>query len=266
MDHISGGFVKTVILAIGLFSVLAIPCLAAIKTEVIEYKQGDTVLEGYLAYDDAIKGTRPGVLVIHQWLGLTDNEKMRATMLAKLGYVAFALDIYGKGIRPKDSGAAGAEAGKYRKDVTLFRERLNAGLQALLKNPNVDPKRVAAIGYCFGGGGALELARSGANIAGIVSFHGSLATTMPATAGQVKAKVLVCHGADDPFVPMKDVEAFLEEFRAAGADYQFVAYSGAVHSFTQNEAGNDNSKGAAYNEKADKRSWQAMKDFFAEIF
>lgn len=251
---------------LGLFSYLAVPALAAIKTEIVEYKQGDTVLEGYLAYDDAIKGQRPGVLVIHQWLGLTDNEKMRAEMLAKLGYVAFAIDVYGKGIRPKDSGAAGAEATKYRSNPTLFRDRLNAGLQTLLKNSNVDPKRVAAIGYCFGGGAALELARSGVNIAGVVSFHGSLATTMPAAAGQVKAKVLVCHGADDPFVPMKDVEAFLDEFRAAGVDYQFIAYSGAVHAFTQNEAGNDNSKGAAYNASADKRSWQAMKDFFAEIF
>lgn len=256
----------TILMTLSLLTYLAVPVLAAIKTETVEYKQGDTVLEGYLAYDDAVKGPRPGVLVIHQWLGLTDNEKMRAEMLAKLGYVAFAVDIYGKGIRPKDSGSAGAEATKYRQNLPLFRDRLTAGLQTLLKNPNVDPKRVAAIGYCFGGGGALELARSGANIAGVVSFHGSLATTMPATPGQVKAKVLVCHGADDPFVPMKDVQGFLDEFRAAGADYQFIAYSGAVHSFTQNEAGNDNSKGAAYNASADKRSWQAMKDFFAEIF
>ncbi len=257
---------KIMILALGLAAILAIPAVAAIKSEFVEYKQGETVLEGYLVYDDAIKGQRPGVLVIHQWLGLTDNEKMRANMLAEMGYIAFAVDIYGKGIRPKESSAAGAEAGKYRKDLPLFRERINAGLQTLLKNPNVDPKRVAAIGYCFGGGAALELARSGANIAGVVSFHGSLTTTMPAVAGKVPAKVLVCHGADDPFVPMKDVEGFLDEMRAAGADYQFIAYSGAVHAFTQNEAGNDNSKGAAYNEKADKRSWQAMKDFFAEIF
>ena len=257
---------KIMILALGLAAILAIPAVAAIKSEFVEYKQGETVLEGYLVYDDAIKGQRPGVLVIHQWLGLTDNEKMRANMLAEMGYIAFAIDIYGKGIRPKESSAAGAEAGKYRKDLPLFRERINAGLQTLLKNSNVDPKRVAAIGYCFGGGAALELARSGANVAGVVSFHGSLTTTMPAVAGKIPAKVLVCHGADDPFVPMKDVEGFLDEMRAAGADYQFIAYSGAVHAFTQNEAGNDNSKGAAYNEKADKRSWQAMKDFFAEIF
>lgn len=257
---------KNVILALSLSAILAAPIFAAIKSEVVEYKQGSTVLEGYLVYDDAVKGPRPGVLVIHQWMGLTDNEKMRAKMLAELGYVAFAIDIYGKGIRPKESAAAGAEAGKYRQDLPLFRERINAGLQTLLKNPNVDPKRVAAIGYCFGGGAVLELARSGANIAGVVSFHGSLATTMPAAAGSVPAKILVCHGADDPFVPMKDVEGFLDEMRAAGADFQFIAYSGAVHAFTQNEAGNDNSKGAAYNAKADKRSWQAMKDFFAEIF
>lgn len=257
---------KILIATIGLLAIWALPVFAAIKNERVEYKQGDVELEGYLAYDDAVKGPRPGVLVIHQWLGLTDNEKMRADMLAKLGYVAFAIDVYGKGIRPKESSTAGAEAGKYRNDLPLFRERMNAGLQTLLKNSKVDPTRVAAIGYCFGGGGAIEFARSGANIAGVVSFHGSLATTMPAAPGQVKAKILVAHGADDPFVPMKDVEAFLDEMRAAGADYQFVAYSGAVHAFTQNEAGNDNSKGAAYNEKADKRSWQAMKDFFAEIF
>ncbi len=257
---------KIMIWALGLAAILTIPAVAAIKSEFVEYKQGETVLEGYLVYDDAIKGQRPGVLVIHQWLGLTDNEKMRANMLAEMGYVAFAVDIYGKGIRPKESSAAGAEAGKYRKDLPLFRDRINAGLQTLLKNPNVDPKRVAAIGYCFGGGAALELARSGANIAGVVSFHGSLTTTMPAVSGKIPAKILVCHGADDPFVPMKDFEGFLDEMRAAGADYQFIAYSGAVHAFTQNEAGNDNSKGAAYNEKADKRSWQAMKDFFAEIF
>lgn len=257
---------KIMILALSFAAILTIPALAAIKSEFVEYKQGETVLEGYLVYDDAIKGQRPGVLVIHQWLGLTDNEKMRANMLAELGYVAFAVDIYGKGIRPKESSAAGAEAGKYRKDLPLFRERINAGLQVLLKNSKVDPKRVAAIGYCFGGGAALELARSGADIAGVVSFHGSLTTSMPAEPGKVPAKILVCHGADDPFVPMKDVEGFLDEMRAAGADYQFIAYSNAVHAFTQNEAGNDNSKGAAYNEKADKRSWQAMKDFFAEIF
>lgn len=257
---------RTLIRAIGLTAILAIPCFAAVKNEVVEYKQGDTVLEGYLVYDDAISGPRPGVIIIHQWLGLTDNEKMRAKMLAELGYVAFAIDIYGKGVRPKESSSAGAEAGKYRQDLPLFRERINAGLQTLLANKNVDPKRVAAIGYCFGGGAVLELARSGANIAGVVSFHGSLTTTLPAAAGKIPAKILVCHGADDPFVPMKDVEGFLSEMRAAGADYQFIAYSGAVHAFTQNEAGNDNSKGAAYNEKADKRSWQAMKDFFAEIF
>ncbi len=239
---------------------------AAIKTEVVEYKHGDVTLEGFLAYDDAAKSVRPGVLVIHQWRGLTENEKMRAQMLAELGYVALAVDVYGKGVRPANSEEASKEAGKYYGDVALLRGRLEAGLQTLLANKLVDPKRVAAIGYCFGGMSALELARSGAPLSGVVSFHGSLKANNPADAKNIKGKVLVCHGAEDTYVPMADVQAFMDEMKAANVDYQFIAYSGAVHSFTQKEAGDDKSKGSAYNANADRRSWQAMKDFFAEIF
>ncbi len=238
---------------------------AAIKTEVVEYKHGDVTLEGFLAYDDAVKGARPGVLIIHQWRGLTENEMMRAKMLAELGYVAFAVDVYGKGVRPANSEEASKEAGKYYGDVPLLRGRLESGLQTLLANKSVDTKRVAAIGYCFGGMSALELARSGAPVAGVVSFHGSLKANNPADAMKIKGKVLVCHGAEDTYVPMADVQAFMDEMKAANVDYQFIAYSGAVHSFTQKEAGDDKSKGSAYNANADRRSWQAMKDFFAEI-
>ena len=239
---------------------------AKIVTQSIEYKQGDMTLEGFLAYDDAVAGLRPGVLIVHQWMGLTDYEKHRAEMLAQLGYVAFCADIYGKGIRPKDAREAGAEATKYKTDRALLRRRVNAGLEELNKNPLVDRTRVAAIGYCFGGTTVIELARSGADIAGVVSFHGGLDSPAPADGKNIKCRVLVCHGADDPFEKASDLAAFEDEMRAANVDWRLIKYGGAVHSFTQPMAGNDNSKGAAYNEKADRRSWEDMKNFFAEIF
>ncbi|WP_367870266.1 dienelactone hydrolase family protein [Luteolibacter sp. Populi] len=240
---------------------------AALVEKTVEYDQGGTTLEGFHVYDDAVSGKRPAVLVIHQWTGLTDYEKGRARQLAELGYNVFAADIYGKGVRPARPDAA-KEAGKYKGDRDLFRARLKAGLEVLQKEEHTDTAKIAAIGYCFGGTGVLELARSGADIAGVVSFHGGLdaAEGKAAEKGGVKAKVLVLHGAEDPNVPTDQVLAFGKEMVEAGVDWQFVGYGGAVHAFTQKMAGNDNSKGAAYNEKADKRSWEAMKVFFAEIF
>jgi len=237
-----------------------------IVSKPVKYKQGDTVLEGLSVYDDAVHGKRPAVLVVHQWKGLGDYEKKRAEMLARLGYNVFAVDIYGKGVRPQTPQEAGAEAGKYKNDRTLLRARVNAGLEVLAKHDLTDPKHIAAIGYCFGGMGALELARSGADIIAVVTFHGALSSPTPADAKNIKAKVLALHGADDPFVSAKEVAAFEEEMRQGGVDWQLIAYGGAVHSFTEREAGNDNSKGAAYNERADRRSWEAMKQFFAEVF
>jgi dienelactone hydrolase len=239
---------------------------AEIVTKTIEYKQGDTTLEGFLAYDNSVASARPGVLIVHQWKGLGAYEKMRAEMLAKMGYIAFACDIYGKGIRPTSMQDAGAQAGKYKNDRKLLRERVNAGLTELRKQQGVDTKKIAAIGYCFGGTTALELARSGADVNGVVSFHGGLSSPTPEDAKNIKAKVLALHGADDPNVPPAEVAGFEKEMREAKADWQLIAYGNAVHSFTDKSAGNDNSKGAAYNEKADKRSWQAMKDFFTELF
>jgi len=239
---------------------------AAIHTETVEYKQGDATLEGFLAYDDSISVKRPGVLVVHQWLGLTDYEKHRAKMLAQLGYVAFCADIYGKGIRPQNTTEAGAQAGKYKGDRALLRMRVNAGLDVLKKNELVDTKRVAAIGYCFGGTTVIELARSGADIVGVVSFHGGLDSPTPADGKKIKCKVLALAGADDPFQKPDDLTAFENEMRDAKVDWQINFYGGAVHSFTQPMAGSDNSKGAAYNEKADNRSWEEMKRFFGEIF
>lgn len=239
---------------------------AEIHTEAVEYKDGDTVLQGYLAYDTAVSGKRPGVLVVHQWKGLGPYEKKRAEMLAQMGYVAFAVDIYGKGIRPSDNKSAGVEAGKYKNNRALLRHRVGAGLDVLEKNPLADDSRIAAIGYCFGGTTVIELARSGAPIAGVVSFHGALDSPTPADGKNIKCKVLALHGADDPFVPAKDVAAFEEEMRSAKVDWQLVKYGGAVHSFTDWNAGSDNSAGMAYNEKADRRSWAAMQKFFKEIF
>lgn len=240
------------------------PARAEVKTEVVEYRHGDVVLEGYLAYDDSIQGKRPGVVVVHEWFGQTPYERKRAEQLARLGYVAFALDMYGKGVRARDGKEAGALAGKYMGDRKLMRARAAAGLDVLRSRPETDPARLAAIGYCFGGTTVLELARSGADLVSVVSFHGGLDTPTPGDARNIKGKVLALHGGDDPLVPTKQVEAFQEEMRKGGVDWQFISYGGAVHRFSNPAAGDDSSRGLAYNERADRRSWEAMKAFFAE--
>ena len=239
---------------------------AAVHTEMVTYKHGGAMLEGYLAYDDAIKVRRPGVLIGHEWMGLNDYAKKRAEQLAQMGYVAFALDVYGKGQNPIDAEGAGKLSGFYTSDRTLLRGRANAGLKVLKNQPLVDPKKIAAIGYCFGGTTVLELARSGADVVGAVSFHGGLSTPNPADAKKIRGRVLVLHGADDPYVPDTEVAAFEDEMRKAKVDWELIKYSGAVHGFTNPSGGKDPSKGYAYNEKADKRSWAAMKQFFDEIF
>ncbi|HXC98579.1 MAG TPA: dienelactone hydrolase family protein [Verrucomicrobiae bacterium] len=254
-----------------LIGLLMLGCVAVARAQIhsklVEYRDGDTLLEGYYSYDDSIiKGKRPAVLIVHQWMGLTDYEKKRADMLATLGYNVFAVDIYGKGVRPKDTKEAGALATKYKTDRDLLRRRVSAGLDVLEKSELTDPKRVAAIGYCFGGTTVIELARSGADIAGVVSFHGGLDSPKPEDGRNIKCKVLAMQGADDPFVTPKDMAAFEDEMRKNQVDWELIKFGGAVHSFTQWDAGSDNSKGAAYNEEADKRSWEDMKQFFAEIF
>jgi dienelactone hydrolase len=239
-------------------------CRAAVHTEVVTYKHGDTVCEGYFAYDDAQQGKRPGILVVHEWLGLNDHAKKRAEMLAELGYVAFACDMYGKGVRaagPQDGPKLSAP---FKDDRKLMRARANAGLDVLRKHAKVDGTKLGAIGFCFGGTTALELARAGTNLRGVVAFHAGLSTPMPAQPGQVKAKILVCHGGDDPFVPPKEVQAFQDEMNKAGASLKLITYGGAVHSFT-NPAANDKAHGVAYNAEADRESWKAMKVFFAEV-
>jgi dienelactone hydrolase len=251
-----------------LFSLLSAPALWAgeVVSKTVEYTLAQTALEGWLAVPKGVTGKVPGILVIHDWTGVQPYSKGRADQLAGLGYVALVADIYGKGIRPANPKESGAEAGKYKTDRALFRERLLAGLAELKKQPNVDPDKVIAIGYCFGGTGVLELARAGAEVKGVVSFHGGLDSPTPADGKNIKAKVLILHGADDPYVPAAGITAMTAEFNAAKVDWQMVSYSGAVHSFTHPGAGTDNSKGAAYNAAADARSWVAMRSFFDEIF
>jgi dienelactone hydrolase len=239
---------------------------AAIVEKPIEYKEGNTTLEGYLVYDYTKSGKMPGVIVVHAWMGLNDYAKSRAKQLAEMGYVAFAADIYGKGVFPKDTKEASDLSSKYKSDVALLRKRVQAALKTLKAQKNVDSSNTAAIGYCFGGTTVLELARSGADVKGVVSFHGGLSTPNSKDAKKIKSKVLVLHGAIDPYVKPEEVASFQQEMNDASVDYQFVAYSGAVHSFTEPAAGKNVKSGAAYNEKADKRSFEAMKSFFAEIF
>ena len=253
------------LLCLAVLSLLSLPVMAGLVEKPVEYKAGGVECEGWAAYDDKDEAKRPAVLIVHQWTGVSENEKMRARMLAELGYNVFCVDVYGKGIRPQPP-ASGAEAGKYKKDRALLRERVNAGLQVLLKDVRTDASRVACIGYCFGGTAAIELGRSGAAIKGVVSFHGGLDSPTPADGKNIKGRLLVLHGADDPFVPVADMAAFEKEMKDAEVDYQLVSYPGAVHAFTQKGAGNDNSKGAAYNEAADKASWEEMKSFFGKLF
>jgi dienelactone hydrolase len=256
---------KSVLFALLASAAFSVSTRAAIIEKPVEYQAGEVLCEGWQAYDDTLPGKRPSVLIVHQWTGVSDNEKMRARMLAELGYNVLVADVYGKGIRPVPP-AAGQEAGKYKKDRALLRERVKAALAVLTKDARTDTTKVASIGYCFGGTAVVELARSGALIKGVVSFHGSLDSPTPADGKNIKCKVLALHGADDPFVSAQDLAAFEQEMKDAGVDYKLVQYPGAVHSFTQKSAGNDNSKGAAYNEAADKASWDEMKAFFFRIF
>ena len=247
------------------FPLFLLPAAAAIRSEVVEYADGATTLEGWVTYDDTKSGPCPVVVIVHQWRGLGDYEKKRAQMLAELGYVAFCADIYGKGVRPATAEAAGKQAGQFKGDRPLLRRRVAAALAKLKSLPQCEPRKTAAMGYCFGGTAALELARSGADTLGIVSFHGGLASPTPQDAKNSKARVLALHGANDPFVPADEVAGFQQEMRVAGLDWQFIAYGGAVHSFTDWGA-TGAMKGAQYNEAADRRSWEAMRGFFGELF
>ncbi|MFM6954599.1 MAG: dienelactone hydrolase family protein [Sphingobacteriaceae bacterium] len=231
--------------------------------QTLTYKDGDTKLSGYFA--KAPKTNAPGIVIIHQWMGLSNHEKNSANKLAALGYNALAADIYGEGIRPASQQEAGALAGKYKGDYALFQSRIKAAIAELIKQ-GADPKRIAVMGYCFGGTGAIETARAQFPVKGVISFHGSLVKNKARANGLITSKVLVLHGADDPYESEQEIKEFQQEMREGKADWEMVYYANAVHAFTQVEAGNDKAKGAAYNALADKRSWSRLLDFLQEIF
>jgi len=243
---------------------LAGAATAAVRVEPVEYKQGDVTLRGQIAYDDAVKGKRPGVLVVHEWWGLNDYAKMRAKMLAEAGYVAFAVDMYGEGKTTEHPQEAGEWATAIRTNQKVAGERFNAAYNLLKADARVDAAHIAAIGYCFGGSVVLTMAMNGADLDGVASFHGGLPTD-PAP-GKVTASILVCHGAADGFATEEQIATFQKNLADAGADWEFISYGGAKHSFTSPDADKRGIPGLAYNEKADKRSWATLMNFLQEVF
>jgi len=255
-----------VILSLLFFSMSA---HAEVQHRVIAYQVDGVELTGYLAFDDAIADTQPGILVMHEWWGHNAYARQRADMLADLGYTAFALDMYGTGKLAKHPDDAKAFMQAAMSDVTVMKARFQAALDILLKQPSVNQKKIAVIGYCMGGGMALAMARAGADVDGVVVFHGSLGTDTPAQKGQIKAEVMVFTGAADPFVPEGQVEGFKKEMNDAGVTYTLKSYAQAKHSFTNPEA--DKFAEAfgmplAYNKAADEDSWKQMQQFFTRIF
>lgn len=261
---------KKVILAIMAVLLFTTNSFAEIVTKEISYKDKDVSLKGFLAYDDAVTGKRPGVLVVHEWWGHNEYAKKRAVMLAELGYVAFALDMYGEGKLAEHPDDAMAFSNEVMKNVDeVLKPRFLAGLNVLKSQDNVDPEQIAAVGYCFGGSTILHMARLGVDLKGVVSFHGGITSPVMAQEGKVKAKILVCNGEADPFVTEDQITAFNKEMTDAKADYKFINYSGASHSFTNPEADEFSAKFGLplkYNQEADTQSWKDMQEFFVKIF
>jgi dienelactone hydrolase len=257
---------KYMLAAIAAMSILSGAARAAIKSEPVEYRVGETTFKSLIVYDDTATGKRPGIAVYPEWWGLDDYAKHRAQMLAELGYVAIAVDLFGDGQTTSDPAQAGKWAGALKADRKVLRERANAGLEQLKRNPHVDASKLGAIGYCFGGTTAIELGRSGADVKAIVTFHAGLDSPTPADGKNIKGTLLVCHGGDDAFETLKDIEAFKQEMRENHVDWEMNVYGGAVHSFSNPSADKHGIPGIAYNAKADHRSWQAMRTAFEEAF
>lgn len=235
-----------------------------VHEERVDYHAGDTALVGHLSLPEPEGERRPGVLVFPEWWGVTEYPRRRARELARQGYVALAADMFGDGL----ATSSVEKAGRLSSDTRVgprSRERSRAALEVLTARPEVDASRVAAIGFCFGGDVALELARDGADLRGVVAFHAALVSIEPAQAGQFKPKVLALHGADDPLTPPERVAAFQDEMRACGADWQLVSYGNAVHSFTNPTADEAGIDGVAYNETAARRAWDHQLDFLDEV-
>jgi dienelactone hydrolase len=260
---------KRFIITLILLCCWSIPALGAVKGEPVTYTAGDLTFNGYLAYDDSITTKRPGILVVHEWWGHNEYARKRARMLAELGYTALAVDMYGDGKQADHPGDAGKFASEVRQNLPEAKQRFAAAMRILQDHPTVDPEKIAAIGYCFGGGMVLQMARLGLGLDAVVSFHGSLATDTPAIPGTVKARILICDGADDRLVPPGQIQSFHKEMRAAGVDYKFISYPEAKHSFTNPDADMYAEKfniPVGYNAEADRRSWNDMQKFFQETF
>ncbi len=255
------------ILIFGMVSIAAAE--PKIKGMNVEYNAQNVVMKGYLAYDENIEGRRPGVLVVHEWWGINDYARKRARMLGELGYTALAVDMYGEGKQAMHPDDAGKFSSELMKNFDVAKARFMAAMDFLSRQATVDPTRIAAIGYCFGGGVVLNMAREGVDLKGVASFHGSLTAINSAQPGRIKAKILVLNGADDKFTTPEQMEAFKQEMKSAGADFQFISYPGAVHSFTNPEAtelGKKFKMPIAYNANADKKSWDELKKFLNMVF
>jgi len=246
-----------------LLSLAAGPAHAAIKTQVVDYAYEGVTLKGFLAWDDAIQGKRPGVMVVHEFWGLNDYARSRAEQLAKLGYVAFAADMYGDGKSSTHPEEARKMMAEVRANAKTWLGRANAALQVLRDNPHVDANHIAAIGYCFGGATVLALAYSGADLAAVVSFHGAL--MVPESTQAIKARILILQGAEDPFVPAETIQKLKAALDQGKVKYKFVAYPKAVHGFTNPDADKAGMKGVAYQAEADRLSWQEMLSLFQEV-
>lgn len=237
--------------------------------EEITYELDTLNMQGYIAYDENQEGKRPGILVVHEWWGHNEHARNSAEKLAELGYTALAVDMYGDGKQADHPDKAGEFASAVMSNIESAKARFLKAKEVLESHETVNSEQIGAIGYCFGGGVVLHMARFGYNLEGVVSFHGSLGTEYPAEEGEVQASILVCHGADDPFVPQEQVEAFKQEMDSANVDYEFIAYEGAKHSFTNPQADEYAEKfdmPIAYNEEADEKSWEDMKGFFDRVF
>ena len=257
--------VRTLIVLAGVVAA-PISAEAAVQTKKVTYKHGNLECQGYLAWDDAVQGRRPGVLLVHEWWGLNDYARQRAEQLAKLGYVAFAADMYGEGKTAQHPKEAGEMATKVRANVEDWRKRAAAALEVLKAQPQCDPRNLAAMGYCFGGSTALQLAYSGADLKAVVTFHAALPTPSETDVKRIKATILVCHGADDSFIPADAIQAFRSALDKGGVKYEFVSYPGAVHSFTVADADKHGLAGMRYDKSADEDSWKRMRALFSEKF
>jgi len=242
---------------------------SAVVGKAVDYSANGVTMKGYLAYDDTVTKKVPGILVVHEWWGTNEYSHRRAEMLAKLGYVALAVDMYGDGKQAEHPDDAGKFSSEVMKNLPVMEARFNAAEDLLKKDKHVDTSRIGAIGYCFGGGVVLNMARAGADLQAIVSFPGSLASSITPKKGDVKAKVLVCHGGADKFSSADDIKKFKKDMTSAGAEFKFIVYPGAMHAFTNpaaTELGKKFNIPIAYNKKADEKSWNDMKKFFAEVF